>query len=74
MKKTYLLEELDCANCAAKIENEVRGMQGVISANLNFMSQKLVVEMEDSIIGTAFDSIKKIVKKFEPDVDVTERA
>ena len=38
MKKTFVLDDLDCANCAAKIENAVREIEGVISASVSFMS------------------------------------
>lgn len=70
MKKIFLLEELDCAHCAAKIEDRVKETAGVISANLNFMAQKLVVEVEDSVADSIEAVIKSIVKKLEPDVNV----
>ena len=43
MKKTFELEELDCAHCAAKMEDAIRKIDGVISANISFMSQKLTL-------------------------------
>ena len=70
MKKIFILEELDCAHCAGKIEAEVRDAAGVISANLNFMAQKLVVELEDSFADSMEETVRKIVKKYEPDVAV----
>ena len=48
MKKTFKLEDLDCPNCAAKLERTVQKTEGVISASVNFMMLKLTVEAEDS--------------------------
>ncbi len=70
-KKILILKGLCCANCASKIEREVKNVSGVKNANVDFMSKKLIIEIydkneEDKIIGQA----KKIVKKIEPDVNV----
>ena len=73
MKKTYILEDLDCANCAAKIESEVKKLDGVSSSCCTFLTQKLAVEMEDSMEKDITKQIKKIVKKLEPDVEVVEQ-
>lgn len=73
MKKIFMLEDLDCAHCAGKIEADVREAAGVLSANLNFMAQKLVVEVEDSAAGSIEETVRKIVKKHEPDVTVTAK-
>lgn len=72
MKKTYLIEDLCCANCANKIETAIQKLDGVTSASLNFIAQKLFVEFEDSIANTITDSVTKIAKKVEPDVSVEE--
>lgn len=72
MKKTYLVEDLCCANCANKIETEIKELQGVTSASLNFIAQKLFVEFEESIADTITASVIKIAKKIEPDVSVEE--
>ena len=47
MKKVFRLENLDCAHCAAKIEDAVRKMEGVTDVSVNFLSQKMVLEMRD---------------------------
>ena len=70
MKKTYVLEGLNCAHCAAKIENEVRKINGVTSASVNFMTSKMVIEAEDAHLDEIEKSAVKAVKKFEPDVSV----
>lgn len=73
MKKTYVLEDLDCAHCAAKIEEEVGKLSGVTSSNCTLLTQKLVIEVEDAAVAGITAEIKKIVKKFEPDVEVIEK-
>jgi len=72
MKKTYLIDDLCCANCANKIETEVKNLDGVISASLNFIAQKLFVEFEDRIADTVTASVVKITNKVEPDATVEE--
>ena len=72
MKKTYLIEDLCCANCANKIETAIQKLDGVTSTSLNFIAQKLFVEFEDRVSNTITDSITKIAKKVEPDVSVEE--
>ena len=72
MKKTYLIDDLCCANCANKIETEVKNLDGVISASLNFIAQKLSVEFEDRIADTVTASVVKITNKVEPDATVEE--
>ncbi len=72
MKKTYVMEDLCCANCANKIETEIRNLDGVTSASLNFIAQKLFVEFEDRIADTITASVVKIATKVEPDVSIEE--
>ncbi len=72
MKKTYLMEDLCCAHCAGKIEAEVQNLDGVTTASLNFIAQKLFVEFEDRIADTITASVVKIAKKIEPDVSIEE--
>lgn len=73
MKKVYLLEDLDCAHCAEKIEKEVAKIEGVIESKVIFLTQKLTVEVEDSKAGKLLEAIQKVVKKYEPDVTVIEK-
>lgn len=72
MKKTYLIEDLCCANCANKIENLIQELDGVTSASLNFIAGKLFVEFEDRIADTITASVVQIATKAEPDVTVEE--
>ena len=48
MKKKFKMENLDCANCAAKMEEQIRKIPGVNDANMNFMTQKLTLDAEDA--------------------------
>ena len=71
MKKNFKLKGLDCANCAVKIEEKVKKIDGVEDASVSFMAQKLVVEInsdDDEILK----KIRKTVKKEQPDVKVEE--
>lgn len=68
------LKGLDCAGCAAKIENLTKNIDGVDSANLDFVSRVLKVKIEDKVIPEVVtNEIKDIVKKLEPDVIVSQR-
>ena len=67
MKKTFELEELDCAHCAAKMEDAIRKIDGVISANISFMAQKLTIEAADEDFEKVLKSAQKAIKKVEPD-------
>lgn len=73
MKKVYLLEDLDCAHCAEKIEREVAKLNGVLESKVTFLTQKLTVEVEEDKAVSLLADIKKIVKKVEPDVTVIEK-
>ena len=68
MKKTYKLENLDCANCAARMENAIRRLDGVQSAAVSFMAQKLVLEADDTRFDEVFKQGVKACKKVEPDL------
>ena len=72
MKKTYLLEDLCCANCAAAIERGVAKIEGVNSASVNFLTPKMILDVEEEGYEETFKKIKKIVKKTEPDVTIKE--
>lgn len=73
MIKTYILEDLDCAHCAGKIEEDVAKLTGVTKSVVTLLTQKLVVEIEDDKAKALTKEIKKIVNKSEPDVTVIEK-
>ena len=55
MKKTYKMQDLDCANCAAKMENAIAKLDGVNSVSINFLTQKMVLDADD----TRFEDLLK---------------
>lgn len=70
MKKTYELEDLDCANCAAKMEDAIRKLEGVKDVSVNFLTQKLTLEVEDAAFEDVLKKAVKAVKRVEPDCRV----
>ncbi len=70
MKAVLKLEGLCCANCAAKIENEVKKIDGLNEANLSFMTQKLTLEAPESDLERIVDEASRIAKKIEDEVNI----
>ena len=67
MRKTFRLEELDCANCAAKMETAIRKLDGVTDASVSFIAQKLTLEADDDQFDEIIKQATKICKRIEPD-------
>ena len=67
MKKRYTIEDLCCANCAAKMEAGIRKIEGVNSATINFLTQKLTLDAEDGRLDSILDQAEAIIRKIEPD-------
>lgn len=67
MRKAFKLQDLDCANCAAKMENAIKNIEGVKSASISFMTQRLVLEADDDRFEAVLDEAQHACKKFEPD-------
>lgn len=70
MRKTFELEDLDCANCAAKMENAVRGIEGVTFVSVSFMTQKMILEADDDKFSDIVKKAVKVCRKIEPDCTV----
>ncbi len=70
MKYTYKLENLDCAHCAAKMEEGIRKLEGVESANVNFLTQKLIINADSAVIDKIMVDVKAVIAKVEPDCEV----
>ena len=68
MKKVFKLEGLDCAHCAAKIEERVSKLEGVKSVVINFMTTKMTLESIDENIGEVVERVKKLINEVEPDI------
>lgn len=69
MQKKFNIE-VDCANCAAKIENAVKNLPGVVNASVSFMAQKMVLEAEDVRFDEVLKQAVKAAKKIEPDFEI----
>lgn len=67
MKKTYALDELDCANCGLKMEDAIRKISGVTSVTISFMTQKITLEAEEQEFDRVLKEAVKVCKKVEPD-------
>lgn len=68
MRKVYKLQDLDCANCAAKMEDAIKKIDGVNSATMSFMTQKLVIDVEDGRLDEVMNQAVAVCKKVEPDM------
>ena len=67
MKKVIAMQDLDCASCAAKMEEAIRKIDGVQSCTINFMLQRMTLEIADENSAEIIEKIKLAVKKVEPD-------
>lgn len=67
MRKVFKLEDLCCANCAAKIQDEITKLDGVNTASVNFLTQKFTLNAEDEKFDQVLQQSIKIFKKIEPD-------
>lgn len=67
MKKVINLQDLDCANCAAKMERSICKIEGVQSCSVNFLLQKMTLEMDGDNYTEILNKVKSAVKKVEPD-------
>lgn len=70
MKRTFKLSELDCANCAAKMETAINKLDAVDSATINFMSQRLTLEADDDKFEEVLDLAQKAISKVERDCKI----
>ena len=70
MKLKVKLHGLCCANCAAKIEGKISKLDGVESANVNFLTEKMILAAEDGQIEGIKVQVEKIVHQIEPDVKI----
>ena len=67
MKKKYKLINLGCANCAAKMERDINKLEGVNSAQISFMTQRLTLDAAEEQLAEILAAAQKICAKYEPD-------
>ena len=72
MKSKFKIEGLDCANCASELERTIQKLDGVESASISFITQKMVLEHDEERKEEIIQKIKKVIKKEEPDVTIKE--
>lgn len=70
MKKVFKMEDLDCAHCAAKMEDGIRKIDGVTNATVSFLTQKLTIETDRDSIDEIMREVVRICKKIEPDCHI----
>ena len=70
MKNKFKLEDLDCANCAAKMEDAIKKIHGVNDANVSFMAQKMTIEAEDERFDEIMEEVVAVCAKVEPDCKI----
>ena len=70
MVKTFRLNNLDCANCAAKMENAIRKLDGVNDISVVFMTQKMVLDADDARFDEILKKVVKLCRRVEPDLEI----
>lgn len=70
MKKVFKLEDLDCANCAAKMQDAISKIDGVNSVSVNFLAQKMTLDADDDKFDEILKKAVKTIAKVEPDCTV----
>lgn len=72
MKSKFKIEGLDCATCAANLERIIQKIEGIESANISFITEKMVIEYNETKKEEIIKKIKNVIKKEEPDVTIKE--
>ena len=72
MKCNYKIKGLDCANCAAELERAIQKIDGVENATINFLTEKMVLELDENNQEEIMKKLKKTIKKEEPDVKLEQ--
>ena len=70
MRKSFKLDEIDCANCALKLEDAIKKVDGVDNAKVNFLTQKLTLSAADDRFDEVLDDVCALVAKVEPDCEI----
>lgn len=70
MKKVIKLRDLDCANCARKMEDAIRKIDGVEDVTVSFMTQKMTLQAEEARIPEILEKVVKVCRKVEPDCEI----
>ena len=72
MRKVFDMEDLDCANCAAKMEAAIAKIDGVTYVNVSFIARRMTLEADDAVFDAVLKAARKAVKKIEPDCRILD--
>ncbi len=72
MKSKFKIKGLDCANCAAELERAIQKIEGIESANISFMTERMIIEYNETRKEEIMEKVKKVIKREEPDVTIEE--
>lgn len=70
MKKIVKITGIDCANCASELERAIAKIDEVIDVNINFITEKMIIEIEDNKYQEVVVQINKVKNKLEPDCNI----
>ena len=70
MRKSFKLDEIDCANCARKLEDRLSKVDGVDAVSVNFLTQKLTLTAADDIFDVVLDRVVACTGEIEPDCEI----
>ncbi len=70
MRKSFKLDEIDCANCAQKLQDAIAKLDGVDSVSVNFMTQKMTISAADGVFDDVLDRVVKLTADIEPDCEI----
>lgn len=71
MHRSFKIQNLGCANCAAKMENDINKLDGVSKASICFMTQRLTLDADDTRFDDIINECDRICKKYEPETSIT---
>lgn len=70
MKKKFAIEGIDCANCAAKMEDAINKIEGINSATINFFAEKITIDADDANFDVLVDEVEKACNKVDKGVTI----
>ena len=70
MKKKFKMEELDCANCAAKMEAAIKKIEGVNEVSINFLAQKMIIDADDARFEQIMKEAQAACSKVDPECKI----
>ena len=70
MRKSFKLDEIDCANCARKLQDAIAKVDGVSSVSINFMTQKMTLEADDARFDDVLSEVVRLTADLEPDCEI----